>query len=399
MTNVIFILLLILLFLALAGAALTIVLRTIFGALGGTAGFLGTWALASATLGLAFYIWQPTILNGDFWLASCFRNYGFFIGKLDFGSAFKGYSENLRWSVAAAPNFLVKLIAFAALIAGSITRSRINNPEIEKYSWLLTPAVVIVGIYLGGSLLIGLLKQPFISGIFDSLYRMPFIEMVLNTLLIVGGILFLTLVVGLSVALLINRSFPGRGIARVLLISPFFIMPAVNALMWKNLMLHPTNGIIAFFANAFGYDAPVSLFDANYGAFGIILIVAWQWTPFAILIFMTSLQSEDQEQKEAAILDGASAWSQFWNLTLPHLGRPIAIVMMIQLIFHLSLYAEIFYTGAGAGAGTLAYAIDTAGLSGGQNFSKAAAGGVFAIILANMAALVLIRIVGRNLTD
>lgn len=226
-----------------------------------------------------------------------------------------------------------------------------------------------------------------------------FWPVVFNTLIIVTGILVVTLVVGLLVAMLINRAFPGRGIVRVLLISPFFIMPAVNALMWKNLMLHPTNGLMAAITDGLGMGAPANLFGANYGLIGIILIVAWQWTPFAILIFMTSLQSEDQEQKEAAILDGANVFSQFWNLTLPHLGRPIAIVMMIQLIFHLSLYAEIFFTGASAGAETLAFAIDSAGISGGGNFGKAAAGGVFAIILANIAAIILIRIVGRNLTD
>ena len=239
-----------------------------------------------------------------------------------------------------------------------------------------------------------------------------------NTLFIVIGILILTLLLGLLIAMLINRVFPGRGIVRVLIISPFFIMPAVNAMMWKNLMLHPTNGLLAYFHNmveGFGCwlskigltslgnmscgSNPINLFDANYGAYGIILILAWQWTPFAVLIFMTSLQSEDQEQKEAAVLDGANAGSRLWNLTLPHLARPIAIVMMIQLIFHLSIYAEIFYTGASAGAETLAYAIDTAGISGGGNFGKAAAGGVFAIILANIAAIILIRIVGRNLTD
>lgn len=298
-------------------------------------------------------------------------------------------------------------------------------------NWLQAPSILVLFIWMAVPLSMTLylstqkfiLTRPNLSGFngwgnYKNFMATDFWSSIATTLIVVGGILGLTLVIGLSIALLINRVFPGRGIVRVLLISPFFVMPAVNALMWKNLMLHPTNGLIAFFHDGIeamgcwftniglswignlscGSD-PINLFDANYGVFGIILIVTWQWTPFAILIFMTSLQSEDQEQKEAAVLDGASNWSQFWNLTLPHLARPIAIVMMIQLIFHLSLYAEIFYTGASAGAETLAYAIDRAGLGGGFNFGKAAAGGVFAIILANIAALVLIRIVGRNLTD
>lgn len=279
-------------------------------------------------------------------------------------------------------------------------------------NWLQAPSILVLFLWMAVPLSMTLYysSQKFILtrpdrtgfagwGNYKSFMATDFWSSIGNTLIIVGGILGLTLVLGLAIAMLINRAFPGRGIVRVLLISPFFVMPAVNALMWKNLMLNPSSGLIAFISGALGFDAPINLFDANYGVYGIILIVTWQWTPFAILIFMTSLQSEDQEQKEAAILDGASVWSQFWNLTLPHLGRPIAIVMMIQLIFHLSLYAEIFYTGASAGAETLAYAIDKAGLGGGFNFGKAAAGGVFAIILANIAAIVLIRIVGRNLTD
>jgi sorbitol/mannitol transport system permease protein len=128
-------------------------------------------------------------------------------------------------------------------------------------------------------------------------------------------------------------------------------------------------------------------------------MVSWQWTPFAILIFMTSLQSQDQEQREAAILDGAGAWSQFWNLTLPHLARPIAIVLMIQMIFHLAIFAEIFVSTSG-GPGTtstnIAYLIYVQALLQ-FDVGMASAGGVFAVTLANIVAIFLIRAVGNNL--
>jgi sorbitol/mannitol transport system permease protein len=128
-------------------------------------------------------------------------------------------------------------------------------------------------------------------------------------------------------------------------------------------------------------------------------MVSWQWTPFAILIFMTSLQSQDQEQREAAILDGAGAWSQFWNLTLPHLARPIAIVVMIQMIFHLAIFVEIFVSTSG-GPGTtstnIAYLIYVQALLQ-FDVGMASAGGVFAVTLANIVAIFLIRAVGNNL--
>lgn len=219
-----------------------------------------------------------------------------------------------------------------------------------------------------------------------------------NTLVLVGSVLAITVILGLAIAILIDRPFFGRGIARVMLISPFFIMPTVSALVWKNMLMDPNNGLFAAFAKAIGMQPVEWLQDMPL--FSIIIMVSWQWTPFAILIFMTSLQSQDQEQKEAAILDGAGFWSQFYNLTLPHLARPISIVILIQMIFHLAVFAEIFVTtsgGPGVQSTNLTYLIY---IQSQQAFDVgvASAGGVFAIILANIVAIFLIRAVGKTLT-
>ncbi|WP_085908453.1 carbohydrate ABC transporter permease [Kiloniella majae] len=218
-----------------------------------------------------------------------------------------------------------------------------------------------------------------------------------NTLILVGSVLCISVVLGLAIAILIDRPFLGRGIVRVMLISPFFIMPTVNALVWKNMMMNPIYGLFAVVAHAIGAE-PIDWLTV-YPLLSVIIIVSWQWTPFAILIFMTSLQSQDQEQKEAATLDGAGFWAQFWNLTLPHLARPIAIVLMIQMIFHLSIFAEIFVTtsgGPGTASTNIAYLIYAQALLQ-FDVGVASAGGVFAVILANIVAIFLIRAVGKNL--
>ncbi len=225
-----------------------------------------------------------------------------------------------------------------------------------------------------------------------------FFPALFNTLVLVGSILAITVVLGLAIALLIDRPFAGRGIVRVLLISPFFIMPTVNALIWKNMMMNPIYGLFAVIATTFGVEPIDWLTD--FPLLSVIIIVSWQWTPFAILIFMTSLQSQDQEQKEAATLDGAGFWSQFFNLTLPHLARPISIVLLIQMIFHLSIFAEIFVTtggGPGVQSTNLTFLIFQQALQG-FDVGVASAGGVFAIILANIVAIFLIRAVGKTLT-
>lgn len=221
---------------------------------------------------------------------------------------------------------------------------------------------------------------------------------IVNTLILVGSILLISVVFGLLIALLIDRPFRGRGIVRVLLISPFFIMPTVNALIWKNMLMNPIYGIFAFISNSFGLE-PVSWLS-DHPLFSIIMIVSWQWTPFAILIFMTSLQSKDREQQEAALLDGAGAIARFLYLTLPHLARPIAIVIMIQMIFHLSIFAEIFITtsgGPGSQSTNLTFLIFAQALQG-FDIGVASAGGVFAIILANIVAIFLVRLIGKSLT-
>ena len=237
-----------------------------------------------------------------------------------------------------------------------------------------------------------------------------------NSLIIVGSIITLTVVLGLAIAVLINRTFPGQGIVRVLLISPFFVMPAVNAVLWINMILDPVLGlnglavasinqlidglhdfpVLGHFFALWPVFEPISFRGTETSALAVIIMVSWQWTPFAVLIFMTSLQSEDQQQKEAATLDGAGAWSQFRNLTLPHLARPIAIVIMIQAIFHLSIYAEIEIVSRGNGNKNLPYLI---GEFATNNIGAASATGILAVILANVVAIFLLRIVGKNLMD
>jgi sorbitol/mannitol transport system permease protein len=176
-------------------------------------------------------------------------------------------------------------------------------------------------------------------------------------------------------------------------------MPTVSALIWKNMLMHPVNGLFAWISRSLGMT-PVDWF-AELPLVSIILIVAWQWTPFATLILLTALQSLDQEQKEAARIDGAGTFSMFAFIVLPHLGRAISIVVMIQTIFFLTIFAEIFVTtsgGPGLASTNLAYLIYIKALLE-FDVGGASAGGVIAIILANVVAIFLVRTVARNLDD
>ena len=218
-----------------------------------------------------------------------------------------------------------------------------------------------------------------------------------NTLLLVGGVLAITIVLGVLIALLIDLPVWGQGPLRILVISPFFVMPPVAASIWENLFMHPQNGMFASFAQGLGMK-PI-LFMESYPMSSVIFIVSWEWLPFATLILLTALQSLSSEQLEAAEMDGASAISRFRYIVLPHMTRAITVVILIQTIFLLGIFGEIFTTtqgGPGSASTTLPYMIYKQAVIA-KDIGRAAAGGIIAVILANIVAYFLMRSMGKSL--
>jgi sorbitol/mannitol transport system permease protein len=220
---------------------------------------------------------------------------------------------------------------------------------------------------------------------------------IINTLLLVGGVLIITVVLGVLIAILIDQPIWGQGPLRILVISPFFVMPPVAASIWENLFMHPQNGLLAAASQGLGYQ-PI-LYLESYPMASVIFIVSWEWLPFATLILLTALQSMSSEQLEAAEMDGASSLSRFRYLVLPHLSRAITVVILIQTIFLLGIFGEIFTTtqgGPGNASTTLPYMIYKQALIA-KDIGRAAAGGIIAVILANIVAYFLMRAIGKHL--
>ena len=218
-----------------------------------------------------------------------------------------------------------------------------------------------------------------------------------NTLVLVGGVLLITVGGGILFALLLDQPMWGQGIIRIMAIAPFFVMPTVSGLVWKNMFMNPVNGVFGHFAQALVVP-PIDFFS-QIPLLSIILIVSWQWLPFATLILLTALQSLDQEQLEAAEMDGAGSLPRFFYVVLPHLARAITVVILIQTIFLLSIFAEILVTtngGPGVSTTNLTYLIYVSSLLQ-FDVGMGSAGGVIAIILANIVAIFLMRMIGKNL--
>ena len=280
-----------------------------------------------------------------------------------------------------------------------LPRALMAPAVVTLFLWMIVPLVMTI--YF--SVIRYNLMQPEMTGFiglenFEYFITDPsFSTSVVNTLLLLGSVILITVGMGIGIALLIDDPFPGRGLVRILLISPFFVMPTVNALLWKHMMMNPIYGVLAQVWIFFGAQPVDWLTD--FPLLSVIIMVSWQWLPFATLIFITSLQSMDRDQLEASRMDGATYLQQLRYLYLPHLGRSVAVVVMIEMIFLLSVFAEI-YTTTGGGPGdastNMAFLIFKQAL---LNFDAgvASAGALFAVLLANIAAVFLIRMVGKNL--
>jgi sorbitol/mannitol transport system permease protein len=170
----------------------------------------------------------------------------------------------------------------------------------------------------------------------------PFRQAILVTVVFTTSAVVLAVVVGMLLALLVHRRFLGRGIVRTLLITPFLVMPAAAALIWKTSFLNPTFGLFNWFLGLFGVDGPDWL--SEFAGPSIILILVWQWSPFMMLILLAGLQSQPEDALEAAQIDGAGSFQIFRFLTLPHLRRYIELGTVLGAIFILQTYDTIFMT-------------------------------------------------------
>jgi sorbitol/mannitol transport system permease protein len=287
----------------------------------------------------------------------------------------------------------------ATLHTRSAARLMMAPSVILLFAWMIVPLVMTLYFSLLNYNLLTPETEAFVGFLNYSYFLTDpaFLQAIGNTLLLVGGVLLISVIGGIFLALLLDQPIAGQGIVRLLVIAPFFVMPTVTALVWKNMLMHPVYGLFAWIARGLGLE-PIDWF-AHLPLFSIVLIVAWQWLPFATLILLTALQSLDQEQQEAARMDGARAVSLFIYIVLPHLARAIAVVILIETIFLLSVFAEILIT-TGGGPGTestnITYLVYAQALLQ-YDIGGASAGGIVAVVLANIVAFFLVRLIGKNL--
>jgi sorbitol/mannitol transport system permease protein len=227
---------------------------------------------------------------------------------------------------------------------------------------------------------------------------------VLTTVWLTAGVVLLSVLLGLGLALLLDRRFRGRGLVRTLLIAPFLLVPVASALVWKHALYNPEygllNGALTWVWRLFGASGPPQPdWISSMPLTAVIASLVWQWTPFMMLILLAGLQSRDTEAIEAARVDGAGPWQVFRYLTLPHLRRYLELAALLGSIYVVQNFDAVFtLTSGGLGTANLPYTIYETFYQA-HDYGRASAAGVVVVAGTIVIATLALRLVSSLLSE
>lgn len=190
-----------------------------------------------------------------------------------------------------------------------------------------------------------------------------------NTFYFTGAALPLQLLLGLGIAVLFNREFPGKGIARTIILLPMVATPVAIALIWA-LMFNPSLGVLNYFLESLGLPRSLWVAQANLAIPSLVLVDVWQWSPMIALILLAALQGVPVEHYDAAKIDGANSWQAFWRITLPAIRPAIAVALILRAIDALKTF-DIIYVITEGGPGTASETLNVYAFKAGFSFFRA----------------------------
>jgi len=210
-------------------------------------------------------------------------------------------------------------------------------------------------------------------------------QAVVNTIVFTASVVVISVILGLIIAVLLDRKFLGRGLVRTMMITPFLVVPIAAALIWKHALLNPNyglfNGVLTWIGKLFGYSTPAQPdWISQMPKSVVVAALVWQWTPFMMLLLLAGLQSQPREPLEAARVDGATAWQSFRFVTLPHMRTYIELSMLLGSIYIVQNFDAVFtITSGGLGTAHLPYAVYNTFFAG-HEYGQASAAGVVVVI-------------------
>jgi sorbitol/mannitol transport system permease protein len=214
------------------------------------------------------------------------------------------------------------------------------------------------------------------------------------TILLTASVVLISLIIGMGVALLLDRAFLGRGVVRTMMITPFLVVPVAAALVWKHALYNPNYGLFnGLLRGIFGTGAPQPDWISQLPLTSVILALVWQWTPFMMLILLAGLQSKPLDVIEAAKIDGCSGFQIFRYMTFPHMRQYLELGGLLGSIYVVQNFDAVFtITSGGLGTANLPYIIYTIFYNA-HDYGKASAAGVITVIGTYIIALFALRTV------
>ncbi|MFC4565082.1 carbohydrate ABC transporter permease [Nocardiopsis mangrovi] len=223
-----------------------------------------------------------------------------------------------------------------------------------------------------------------------------FLSAALNTIVITASCVLVAMLLGIGLAMLLDRRFLGRGIVRTLLITPFLVLPVATALLWKNIMFDPVFGLIGFLLTPFGLGGTDWI--SQYPVVSVVTALVWQWTPFMMLLVLAGLQSQGRDVIEAGQVDGAGRWQMFVSITLPHLRRYIELGVLLGSIYVVNTFDAIYMMtqgGPGTASANLPFYIYQRAFLG-FDIGQSAAMGVVVVVGTIIVATLALRLIFRS---
>ncbi|WP_414710700.1 carbohydrate ABC transporter permease [Pseudonocardia sp.] len=286
------------------------------------------------------------------------------------GSRADGWSRRIPLLPALVFTFIVTQLPFVVTIYYSLQSWNLVRPGSRHFVGLSNYAQVFT----------------------DSQFR----QVMLNTVVLTVGAVLISVALGLLLALMLNRAFPGRGVVRTMLITPFLITPVAAALLWKTTLLDPTYGLVNFVLSPFG--AGKTDWISSFPLTAVMMAIVWQWTPFMMLLILAGLQSQPADVLEAAAVDGASTLGIFREVTIPHLRRFIELGIVLGTIYLINVFDQIYMMtqgGPGIASANLPFYIYQRAFLG-FDIGQSAAMGVVVAILTTIVATFALRLIFRT---
>lgn len=289
---------------------------------------------------------------------------------------------------------------------GGILREEFSNPERRTAYYMILPALVIILVVALFPILYSIILSltastvtgtgPFVgTENYVEMFRNPdFLEGFNNTIIFTVVSVALEFVIGLGIALAINRAFRGRGLVRAAVLVPWAFPTVISAVMWR-LMFQDQVGIINYVANTIGIISQPILSDRTLLLIAAIGVDVWKTTPFMALLLLAGLQTIPGDVYEAARVDGANVMQRFFRITLPLLKPTILVAVLFRTLDSYRVF-DLFWAMGNRELESLSTFVYEGVRISQLQFAQGNAASVFIFVTAFLLALFFIKVLGMQ---